>query len=1358
MSGPPAPDSALSKAVCQLMPMPSPDSGHDRSDMRTLIARFDWSRTPVGPAQQWPQSLKTALGITLASKFPLYVAWGPEFVQFYNDAYRPILGEKHPSALGQRTPDSFAEIWDDIGPLFHGVMRGDGAFWFDEHMLVLTRSGFPEECYFTFSYSPIPDESGGIGGVFVTVVEVTGRVLDRRRLGTLRDLATRTAGATSLEAVMATALEVLSENRHDLPVVQFDRSGSRSAGRAQTGDGAEPPLALTHLDHPLPPPEHALWPEPIGSIVTLELWSDRKAVEDLVIGLSPRLRFDESYRQFVSMVAAQLTQAMSSAAARQEERQRAEALAELDRAKTTFFNNISHEFRTPLTLMIDPLRGLVDSDLPDQLRVPIVLAHRNSHRLLRLVNALLDIARIEAGRFEAFFEACDLPALTADLAGMFRSAAERAGLGFVVDCPPMPESIYVDREMWEKVVLNLLSNALKYTPKGEIHISTAFDDRGASVVVEDTGVGIDPSMHEAVFDRFRRMPSSQGRSVEGSGLGLSLVRNMVRMHGGDVTVRSEPGRGSRFVVSLPRGRSHLPGAMVRPRPDYTHGGQTTTVVDEALQWATPVDPVSESDVVLPSGAAGHRPRVLIVDDNPDLRSYLTQLLSPACDIRSAGDGAEALAMVGQWHPHLVMADIMLPGMDGLALLAAVRGDSDPLRRATPFILLSARAGEEARVDGLRAGADDYIVKPFVGPELVGRVHAHLRAARLHDESAERERRLRESAEAARERMRFLAEASGLLNASLDVSSTLAQVARLAVPRIADCCVLHFVTPSGLDPVVVEHRDAGRAEEISALLRECPIADTEAVGIAKVARTGEPELYPEIPDDILVVVARDQHHLDRIRLLGLRSAIVVPLAARGQTLGVLSLAVTDSGRHFDEDDLEMALSLGRRAALAVDNARLYSEVASAAAQLEFRVGERTEALEDAASRLRHAVQERITTERTLSVFNLQLQKLAVAVQRVAGARDLEGVVTELRSCARELIGVEGIAVVLRDGGHCHYVDEDAMAPLWKGQRFPMEQCVSGWVMARDEPAFIEDVFADPRVPAELYRQTFVRSLAMVPLKATESVGALGCYWADHHQATPHEQHVLSVLADAAGLAVQHARQFEELVQSEQRLRESSGRLTLLSRQLIETQESERRRLSRDLHDQLGQTLTHLHFQLRQVQEAAPDQAADLDAALSTLDTLHDDVRTLALSLRPSLLDDLGLIPALRWHVSRFGQRGAVRLRFECDVQGELRWPPDIETAAFRVAQEALTNALRHSQAKGIAVRLMGDPTHLRLQIVDDGVGFDVSRAGSVGARTLGLWSMDERVRLAGGRLTVTSTEGSGTEVMAVFLTGMNGGQR
>jgi GAF domain-containing protein len=178
-------------------------------------------------------------------------------------------------------------------------------------------------------------------------------------------------------------------------------------------------------------------------------------------------------------------------------------------------------------------------------------------------------------------------------------------------------------------------------------------------------------------------------------------------------------------------------------------------------------------------------------------------------------------------------------------------------------------------------------------------------------------------------MRFLVEASGLLNASLDVSPTLARVARLAVPRMADCCVLHFVTPSGLDPVVVEHRDPEEGERLRSLLREYPIADADALGVANVARTGQPELYAEFPDDLLSAVVRDQAHLDRVRSLGVRSAMLVPLTARGQTFGVLSLAVTDSGRRFDDDDLAMALSLGRRAALAVDNARLYSEMADAA---------------------------------------------------------------------------------------------------------------------------------------------------------------------------------------------------------------------------------------------------------------------------------------------------------------------------------------------------------------------------------------------------------------------------------------------
>ena len=265
--------------------------------------------------------------------------------------------------------------------------------------------------------------------------------------------------------------------------------------------------------------------------------------------MNPYRRYDEACAGFVELVSGQIAAGIANARAYEEERRRAEALTELDRAKTAFFSNVSHEFRTPLTLMLGPIEDiLAQPDERDwrQNRELLNVVHRNGLRLQRLVNALLDFSRIEAGRTQASFEPVDLAAFTADLASNFRSAMERAGIAFSVDCPPLSAPVYVDREMWEKIVLNLLSNAFKYTLQGSVRVRLAEHQGKAALHIDDTGPGIPESELPRLFERFHRVEGTQGRTHEGTGIGLALVQELVKLHGGAVSVTSEVGHGSTF--------------------------------------------------------------------------------------------------------------------------------------------------------------------------------------------------------------------------------------------------------------------------------------------------------------------------------------------------------------------------------------------------------------------------------------------------------------------------------------------------------------------------------------------------------------------------------------------------------------------------------------------------------------------------------------------------------------------------------------------------------------------------------------------------------------------------------------------
>ena len=766
-------------------PFASADPLAGGGEMGALMRATDWASTPVGPVASWPQSLRTALSILLDTGFPMYIAWGPEFTQFYNDGYRPILGStKHP-ALGKSTRETFKEIWHIIGPMFAGVMEGRTTTVVD-FLLPLDRHGFTEECYFIFSYSPIRQEQGEVGGVLVTVTETTERVLGSRRLKTLQDLADRTRNTDSPEDACAVAAAVLRENTADIPfaaiyLLEADGHHARLAGASNVAletpaaaprvAGAASPWPLQRvasqgraeviaLDADLKAAVRAGDAEPACALVlpvTPQGAESTSAV--LVAGVSPRLMLDEAYRSFLALVADHIGTAIAGARALQEAHARARALAELDRAKTVFFGNVSHEFRTPLTLMLGPTEAALRS--PDQaLRgTDLQVVHRNELRLLKLVNTLLDFSRIEAGRLDALYERTDIGRLTADLASVFRSATERAGLRLEIAVGDVPADVWVDRDMWEKIVLNLVSNGFKHTFEGGIRVEVRGVGDGVELTVADTGVGIAADQLPRIFERFHRVPAARARTHEGTGIGLALVQELVRLHGGTVSVESAVDRGTTFRVTLPTGSGHLPSDRLSGRRTMVSSAiAATAYVEEALRWlpetADLTPPVAPADGAAPGERSSSRHRILVVDDNSDMRAYVAALLGREFDVETAVDGLDALERFRARRPDLVLTDIMMPRLDGLGLLAAIRADSEGGQ--TPVVLVSARAGEEARIEGLDAGADDYLVKPFSARELAATVRAHVRLAAYRREFERRERALeRKAAEAAAELERIL---------------------------------------------------------------------------------------------------------------------------------------------------------------------------------------------------------------------------------------------------------------------------------------------------------------------------------------------------------------------------------------------------------------------------------------------------------------------------------------------------------------------------------------------------------------------------------------------------------------------------
>ncbi|WP_430791475.1 ATP-binding protein [Actinoplanes sp. G11-F43] len=718
----------------------------DGGETGRLMASHDWAATDLGPVSGWPQSLRAAVRTVLSSRYPMLLLWGPNLTQLYNDAYSALIGDKHPAAIGGDVRVTLAEGWDVLEPLIRDAMATGVASWVPALRLLLDRSGYREEAYFSVSHAPARDDAGRTVGVLTVCSEVTEQVVGERRLRLLRELAVPAIGRAGVGRVTAGLCAVIGEHALDVPFAAvYLRDGTVLRRSALAGIASAALPETIPLDAPGDDPWRlrevarggafatvpvsdrltvggGAWQDRVGTAVAQQLPSAGRAqpLGVLLTGVSPSRALDDTYRSFLQLLAQQVAVAVRNAQAYQEESDRAAALAELDRVKTDFFTNVSHEFRTPLTLMLGPLAdALADRDEPlgDVQRARADTALRNANRLLTLVNELLTFAEAGSGKAVAEPRALDLARFTGELAGVFRAAVERTGLRLVVDCPPLPRPVAVDPGHWEKIVTNLLSNALKFTFTGEIRVTLDSDPVAVRLRVTDTGIGIDPAELPRLFERFHRVRGTRSRSHEGTGIGLALVRELSRLAGGDVTVASAAGTGTTFTVTLPWAAIEPSGApALEPAPDLLAGARSVADVSDA--WAGSAPAVSGTGDV----------RILVADDNADMRSYLARLLTAeGWRVETAADGEAALHAIRRDRPHLLITDVMMPRLDGFGLVRRLRADD--ATRGLPIVMLSARAGQESGVEGLTAGADDYVVKPFGAPDLIARVRGTLELAR-----------------------------------------------------------------------------------------------------------------------------------------------------------------------------------------------------------------------------------------------------------------------------------------------------------------------------------------------------------------------------------------------------------------------------------------------------------------------------------------------------------------------------------------------------------------------------------------------------------------------------------------------------
>ncbi|MEV4724369.1 SpoIIE family protein phosphatase [Micromonospora humida] len=729
-------------------------------EMGRRLSGHDWAASPLGSPDTWPAALSHAIGMMLSSRAQIVMFWGPDQLAFYNDAYRPTIGDKHPVALGRPAREHWAETWDVLGPLLDGVRRSGESYRGENHPFLLDRHGFVERVYFDISYDPIRDDDGSVNGVFCFVNETTGRVVGERRLRALAELGVRLGAAGSMAELGQATAAVLDGHRADVPfalVYLTDETGRPVPAGVSGVDPArvpaEPPATLARVAAGGVAAEIEV-AELLGAVpddvapraLVLPLTATSEPAGALVVGRSARLPFTDEYRDFLGLIAAQVSRVVGQQRVYEQERARAAELAALDRAKTNFFANVSHEFRTPLTLVLGPLEEmLADPTLSTEHLDRLTMMHRNALRLLKLVNTVLDFSRLESGRLAAHYQPTDLAQYTSRLASTFRSATERAGLRLVVDCPPLPAPVLLDRDMWEKIVFNLLSNALKFTFDGEIRVRVVAVDGTARLEVVDTGVGIAAEEVPHVFERFHRVPGVRSRTHEGTGIGLALVRELVEMHGGTVAATSRVDHGTTVTVTVPFGSAHLPPdrvAAAAPLPT-SESAQASLYVTETARWTDRPDPAGDGRPAPATGHPARGGRILLADDNADLREHVTRLLSPEYEVVAVPDGAVALQEATAGRFDLVLTDVMMPRLDGFGLVTALRGN--PATRYVPIVLLSARAGSAEAVAGLSVGADDYLTKPFSGTELIARVRANVELGQLRGQII---RRLRALADAA----------------------------------------------------------------------------------------------------------------------------------------------------------------------------------------------------------------------------------------------------------------------------------------------------------------------------------------------------------------------------------------------------------------------------------------------------------------------------------------------------------------------------------------------------------------------------------------------------------------------------------
>ncbi|AEG91659.1 hybrid sensor histidine kinase/response regulator [Ramlibacter tataouinensis] len=640
-----------------------------------MFERTDWAATPLGPVEHWPQSLRIAASICLNSRFPMFVWWGPSLVNIYNDAYVPILGKRHPQAFGRPALDSWSDIWDVLGPQVEAVMRHGRPTWNERVLLVMERNGFPEDTWFTWSYSPVHDDAGAIGGLFCACTEETGRVAAERE----RDRLVREAqdAAQTLQTWFDNAPGFIALLRGpDLVFEMVNQAYYQLVGHRQI-EGLPVFQALPDL-------RHQGFEELLHQVYASGEPFTGRAVR-LVVQKEPggplAERFVDLVYQPVRDASGQVVGIFAQGNDVTEQVKAVNALTEADRRKDEFLAMLAHELRNPLA-PIAAAADLLTLGRMDEARVrhTSAIISRQVRHMTGLVDDLLDVSRVTRGLVELEQARVDAKRVVRDAGEQVRPLIEARRHRLSLHMPPEPVFVRGDHKRLVQVVGNLLNNAAKYTPEGgEIEVRLRTHDAQVELVVDDNGTGMTPELAQRAFELFAQAARSSDRSQGGLGIGLALVRSLVELHGGRVTAHSDgPGRGSRFTVCLPR--------LVEPPPAADAPGPAL-----AAPAAQPL-------------------QVMVVDDNADAAQLLAMLVETlGHQVTVETNPLGALERARTLRPQLFLLDIGLPDMDGKELARRLR--ADPATAGARLVAITGYGQEHDRRGTLAAGFDAHFVKP-----------------------------------------------------------------------------------------------------------------------------------------------------------------------------------------------------------------------------------------------------------------------------------------------------------------------------------------------------------------------------------------------------------------------------------------------------------------------------------------------------------------------------------------------------------------------------------------------------------------------------------------------------------------------